>query len=534
MSYNLESYQEPFWAKSGNFVRGRDPLGIQNSSISVYATLLPGMTNLTLRLRYYGLYLWLLDEYHNLPVNSKFKENPNGQYTFIRRAELMIAYLMVNKFPKELAVIGNNFAARNINEVNKRGYYDIALGADKNSETKKNSVYWDYTSGALGQYYAGSLLVLNLIEFKSGFFERTEEYGKALANAYRNSLSIDTASLFIERILEGKLYLSDLEQLTELSLNKEYRDTEEGDFYIKMLLAEDSSKNKTASNKTPTNRKESLLIFMNLLNNSDNPNCWKELPKSIYERCMLTKKEELSDAEFGWYYYYLNELAHYSLETIFWGMLMEMDKGNYSLQQFLTFITQQVTGHSSDILDNKVNLTIEDLINQLEKDEFVTLDFITQIQQSVKEKKSVEGIFLGIMLLLCLYRDNLKNNNEISKYAIDNFLDSKYGNSIAIFNNYIESSKGLNYSDYVRKIVHTLLNEHIAIAYNKMGNGEKNLLKFVIEDNYLVHIETMEPNFTNPRLRTLYNFNRDLGLIDADSKLTSKGKELLMELNTAI
>ena len=41
MSYNLETYKEPFWAKSGNFVRGRDPLGVQNSSISVYATLLP-------------------------------------------------------------------------------------------------------------------------------------------------------------------------------------------------------------------------------------------------------------------------------------------------------------------------------------------------------------------------------------------------------------------------------------------------------------------------------------------------------------
>ena len=79
--YNLDSYKEPFWAKSGNFVRGRDPIGVQNSSISVYATLLPGMTNLTLRLRYYGMYLWLLDEYHNLPTDSPFKQSPKAQYT---------------------------------------------------------------------------------------------------------------------------------------------------------------------------------------------------------------------------------------------------------------------------------------------------------------------------------------------------------------------------------------------------------------------------------------------------------------------
>ena len=63
MSYNLETYKEPFWAKSGNFVRGRDPLGVQNSSISVYATLLPGMTNLTLR-RQILEFAKLLNEFH--------------------------------------------------------------------------------------------------------------------------------------------------------------------------------------------------------------------------------------------------------------------------------------------------------------------------------------------------------------------------------------------------------------------------------------------------------------------------------------
>jgi hypothetical protein len=66
-----------------------------------------------------------------------------------------------------------------------------------------------------------------------------------------------------------------------------------------------------------------------------------------------------------------------------------------------------------------------------------------------------------------------------------------------------------------------------------MGTGEKNLLKVVVEDNYLVHIETMRPNFTNPRLRTLLNFTRDLGLVSVENELTESGKELLNELNSA-
>ena len=42
---------------------GLDPLGMQNSSVSLYQTLLPGVSNVTLRMRYYGLYAWLCRTY---------------------------------------------------------------------------------------------------------------------------------------------------------------------------------------------------------------------------------------------------------------------------------------------------------------------------------------------------------------------------------------------------------------------------------------------------------------------------------------
>lgn len=37
---------------------GLDPLGMQNSSINLYQRLLPGISNVTLRIRYYGFYSW--------------------------------------------------------------------------------------------------------------------------------------------------------------------------------------------------------------------------------------------------------------------------------------------------------------------------------------------------------------------------------------------------------------------------------------------------------------------------------------------
>ena len=42
---------------------GLDPLGMQAGSIALYQTLLPGLSNVTNRMRYYGLYVWLAEHY---------------------------------------------------------------------------------------------------------------------------------------------------------------------------------------------------------------------------------------------------------------------------------------------------------------------------------------------------------------------------------------------------------------------------------------------------------------------------------------
>jgi hypothetical protein len=531
MSYNLESYQQPFWAKSGNFVRGRDPLGVQNSSISVYASLLPGLTNLTLRLRYYGMYLWLLDQYDKLPETNAFKKDQQGQYTFIRRAELILAFVMINKYPNEQSVIGSQYVSENLNEIKEKGFYNIALGADKHKETPKGSVYWDYTSGALGQYYAGSLIALNLIQITSGYFHRTENDGKALAEAYNKSIAMNTAQLFLQRIKEGKLYQVDIDLLDEIALNKEYKNTPEGDFYMNMLLSNDGPKSKKADQHLPSQRKESLKLFLSLLHETDDTKSWLTLPQTSYQTCLTKTKDEVQEATFGWYYYYLNELAHHSLEAIFWGFLVEMDKGSYSLQKFIKHITSSVIKVASNNIAGIEKMPLKDVLKELDLETNKTLDFIDKIDASVKSNESTRGITEGIFAFLCLYRDNQHKLHEARAYAMNHFLHKKRGNALEVFQTYIESCKPVTFKIFVQKLVQTLLNEHIAIAYNKMGNGTKNLLKFIIEDNYLVHIETMKPNFTNPRLKTLHNFTQDLSLINDKDELTDAGQALLEKLS---
>jgi len=526
MPFDTTSYSEPFWAKSGDFVRGRDPLGIQNSSIAVYSLLLPGMTNLTLRMRYYGFYIWLLDQYHQLPSNSPFKQDFTGQYNFIRRAELILSYMMVNKFPEEQSVIGSDFSFKNIALKPNQNYYDIALGADKFKDTRKGSVYWDFKSGALGQYYVGSLMGLQLVQESGGYFKRTEK-GIALAQAYGKSLNNNTITVLLQSITTGKLNFSDLDNLTELSLNKDITQSDEGKLYLELLLDHDGTSNKNTSGAIPQQRKETLQLFLEYLEEFQEANSWRNFPLALYNSYLTRNGKIEQEAELGWYYYYLNELVHFSMETIFWGMLSEMEKQTYSLNDFMNYIAQSVTTYEYEVFTDLEKLTVAEALERLKTIEENVVDYIDDINTNVKNRETKEGIINALFFLLKLYKDNYAYFEALQDYAAQYSLHDKNGNALAIFQNLVQNNLHISFPVFVKNIVQTIINEHTAIAYRKMGNGEKNLLKFLLEDNYLIHIETMSPNFTSPRLKTLYNFAIDLGLITKEGKVTNSGMQLI-------
>lgn len=45
---------DPYWTKTGSWTMGLDPLGLQATSIRIYQSLVPNITNITNRLRYYA------------------------------------------------------------------------------------------------------------------------------------------------------------------------------------------------------------------------------------------------------------------------------------------------------------------------------------------------------------------------------------------------------------------------------------------------------------------------------------------------
>lgn len=104
MLYTNDEIVEPFWAEYSSEASGRDPLAIQNSSVVIYTKMIVGITNVTNRIRYNGFYCWLLETI--LKSISK-KNSLVEQIRYLRRSELLLAYVMVKEFPDVTGVSGS-------------------------------------------------------------------------------------------------------------------------------------------------------------------------------------------------------------------------------------------------------------------------------------------------------------------------------------------------------------------------------------------------------------------------------------------
>lgn len=528
MSYSTSEAIKPFWAENSGFMTGRDPLGIQNSSITVYGRLLPGMTNLTQRLRYYGIYSWLLNEYDKLDV-PKEEKTIEHQYNFIRRAELIIAFMMVNEFPSEKSVIGSDFANRYNPNLLVNNYYNVANGADKSKQKKEGDLYWKFSSGALGQYYAGTLTSLNIIEVCNKFFH-IQNQGRQLAKAFEESVPADERRLFLSLIKSGQISKDDLELIREFSLSLIPEQSVEWCNYRDLLLADDGPNFKTSDGESASKRRETIGLYLNYkINKCDNIKFDEWMYRS------LTKNTPTNTASFGWFYYYINEAIHFSIETIFWSMLEHLDGRIIPIQTFLKelkdIILEQSCKHLGLDSEDNFEYAIELIYEYYSLLELDLVDHVRELESLSKSTNNYDqALGKAILLLTLIYKFTEGCQKEIQDFENLNLINRQKGNVTENISIYLRRNFEKSYSSSIESILRNLINDHITTAYRKMGNGEVSLLKFNIEDNVIAHIETMSPKHTTPRLHTLHNFLRDLNLINDTGSPTDSGKELLNQL----
>jgi len=497
--YNHSNINNVFWATNDGFKTGRDPMGVQNSSIATYSVLLPGMTNLTGHIRYYSIYCWLLNEFDKL---DKHGEAELHQYNFIRRAEYIIAFIMKDEGVN--SVVGSNYIAQNKYSVNTDGSYNIAVGADY-EQTKR---YWSFKTGAFGQYYLGSLIHFKLVKIEEGRFYLRNR-GKEIAEAVNTSVDKSILDLFVSRILAGKLYEKDIPILLPIGLHKIKGHSNEWRA-LNLLLTETDTDGSTF-------RRDSVFLMLSDLN--------KGVKTQEFVEYRFLNRTNSNAAAFGWYFYYLCEALHYGIESILCHILNTIDSLHSSLQQRppINILLEEATNtvYAEWKKDSDFGDSVETVKDWLNIANSSIADVLQQIRQDIMLKEYAKAMNKSLLLFMCLHHELLENKNQIINFEKAHDLLRQRGVFSVGLKEYVERHINSGIKDYIASLICQVMNEHTMVALTKMGNSNVDLRKFIIEDGCIILVEIRYPNETNPRIASLYNFLNDLGYITKENLLTS-------------
>lgn len=438
----------PFFGKRMNFTSGLDPMGLQNVSTSTYALLLPGLNNVTGRIRYYSFYCWLLGEYSKRNGST----DPEEQKKFIRTAEYIIALSGQFYEGSNGSIPGSNYAKE---EMHKKGntIHNLNNGIFKPDGTTAKT-YWNYSWGAFGQYYLGSLRDIGIISErgdKEKNYVRTNKGGKdfisgeELALSFDKNIPPDKKELYFNCIEKGEISNEQLQELLpDFNLTKIPKGSEEQQLLTKLLIQKD--KPLKLEEAVVQYRKDTIFHLLKFAESA---------PKEFSDRqfvYMAYDKKILEDATIqtsltGWYYYQFNEFWQYANTAILNGILafLETKYGpNWvSLDKLVSEVSTLVIEkfESEKFLTEKEE-SLSIILQRLKPDEY-------KYHKNVGESNKIDRLFYGFLLMFSLYLNNLKQLLILRQLSNSNNL-VKDGEGATYFTNEFTAKQEQPLSSFIK------------------------------------------------------------------------------------
>lgn len=172
------------WLKPPYKSRGLDHLGVQAPGIEIYSQLLPGITNVTDRARYFSFYAWLFWQFEQKGWRAYGEWLP-----MLRRAECLFALIalhhgLVNADDASAhsgAMVGSAVLFHALQSASEGSRFSLSIFADAD---ESNARYFKNPTGGFGQYYFGSLWQLGIMTGDSASEAKlVEPVGTDLAKA---------------------------------------------------------------------------------------------------------------------------------------------------------------------------------------------------------------------------------------------------------------------------------------------------------------------------------------------------------------
>ncbi|MBK8968345.1 MAG: hypothetical protein IPM36_17095 [Lewinellaceae bacterium] len=520
----------PFLGDRLSFIRGLDPLGLQNTSEATFSTLLPGLNNVTGRIRYYSFYCWLLDAYAQISGST----DPEEQKRFIRRAELIVALLACYAEDTINAIPGVLHAGHMVHD-HPEGPFDLEQNI-YNATGGTIGTYWKYPTGAFGQYYLGALRDIGIVLQRSegaGVYVRTNSKGaeqvrgEDLANAFAASVPEQARQHFLRIIKDGQLVLGDIEVLMPyFRMDLIPENSTEQKLLIQLLIQQDYPAQ--ISEEPSTLRRQTIKHLLQFA--ASETDVITPAAFTIY----AYQQRGMSDGQgdeclSGWYYYQLNEYWQYGCLGALNGALQHLDAlagpGWWPIDDFLGIVANEKNlSLSEHFKAGSNNMTLGDLIENME--DLAEEDLVEYIGKSSEMGQAIFGFLLAIKACWA----NQKHLERLKLYAAHKKIQ-RDGDAVS----WAQRLPGY-LSQPVEVFLHKffwkdILQRHQLVAFRKMTAGQSSQ-KFIIEEQKIRLLGTFDPSFTGPRINRLLSFLYDLGVLDDQFHPTEIGIPILQQVKS--
>ena len=311
------------WVKPPHQIIGLDHLGVQAPCIQIYSQLLPGITNVTDRARYYSLYPWLLARFEKAGWRSEAQIQ-----TMLRRAECLLTLIGL-QHEHRAAMVGVDTLVKAISRVNQGERIAIS---EYSELAESENRYFANPFGGLGQYYFGALWELGLLGGDSPKAMRLPKgTGTVIAEMVERYVPGDT---FIEAIKSDQVDQTLLETLSPFCGCRLKEAAEECEALIGVMLkgwevlnpVEVASVDEVAANSARSRSLAYLCLLADAAGHSGKSFGLTEFRAMSYSQHDTHGREvslpdALIETDSYWKVYHRNELLSIALQGLFFATL---------------------------------------------------------------------------------------------------------------------------------------------------------------------------------------------------------------------
>ena len=549
------------WVQPPKQIGGLDHLGAQAPCIKIYSQLLPGITNVTDRARYYSFYPWLFTEFDRNGWRAESEWAPR-----LRRAECLLTLIAHfhghttdNDEEHGDAMVGSNTLDKAAAQVAAGATVRLSDFAHQDSETGNR--YFKNPYGGLGQYYFGVLEELGLLRGESIKSLRViKETGKALARAVSKHVPGEE---FI-RSLEGDLI--DAERLRALSafcfcnLKRASEEAEQliGVFANGLTALHPEYAPSLEEEAATTARARSLSLLCNLADQAAEAGVTFEahvFRGMIYTGCnpageILQAPEAIQAAAAIWQVYQRNELLAIALQGLLHVQVKALEVSGERLDNtraFSDWFWRESLGHEllSTFHAHTAAEVLEDLYSRLPRyalwqDEGHEIELMRRVGSLASKEDGTPSdtleVLRGSMTILAALILRPENQNGYGEFAFPpgylqsypvnlNTLPAAWRSELAA------QSPETGFAQLCRRFC---LDAHLRVAMRKLRQQGQNTFRFIPgELGITVRKVPAAPN-TSPRFSQAVRILTDLGLLQRVNdlvRITARGRQFEEQVN---